>query len=432
MREIVRIPATHAMPGGLLYAAIMDGMVDKRTHLNATLPRLYESSWGDAGTLNASSIRMAAQRYGEYVYGITRYADSYTSAQYGIRDNTGLYSELRFNDSTIFYDITAGAAGASNPVSSFDLSPVNSALHVSDHFPPRLWFISGTTVGYFIDNGKPWAWHSVSNPPLNPQGWVATHRYKYQFWHHYQDYEPQSDLLPTLAPIGEHGEPKLWWFVKTSDSNPDLFRFQIVEQSWEQGAYRHDRGYVTVADGLLLDPSTNSNDLAFGNPHSVGLVGPFPGMNADHQPVFKVLRDPVDSNKIWLVAISAVNVYAVVGWDGVWHCYSDDDGKTWSKPKVMFPAARSSAGFSISYGGATSVAITGSGHIVIPVSASKGGVTAEAFAYVNYQISQAHIDPGYGLPSPGMGVPGKGGGSPAWLDHANSKGGSPSVIFREA
>jgi hypothetical protein len=437
MREIVRMPAAHSRAGGLLYAATQsNATIDKHSHFYTPEPELYENLWTDAGTMKASIVKMAAQHHGEYVYGITRHVGSSTSTQYGFRDNSGLFSELRFNDSTTFYDITAGAAGSSNPISSFDLSPVNAALHVSDHYPPRLWFISGHTVGYCVDNGKPWAWHSVSNPPLNPTGWTATHRFKFSFWHYYQEYAEQSDLLPALAPVGPHNEPKLWWFNKIVDANPDLYSFRIIQQSWEPGTYLGNRGYLTVsATGTLLDVSTNTEGYAFGNPGPVGTVGPFPGMGPDHQPVFKVLRDPHENSRIWLVAISSHNVYATVGWDGAWHCYSDDSGATWSRPKVMHPAARSTGTFSISYGGSTSVTMTGDGYLVIPVTVTNGGVPQEAYSYINYAPSSAKIDPGYGIGTPSTGTPGHGGDTPVWLSgggDASSRGGRPEIIFRRA
>lgn len=101
----------------------------------------------------------------------------------------------------------------------------------------------------------------------------------------------------------------------------------------------------------------------------------------------------------------------------------------------MHPAARSTGTFSISYGGSTSVTMTGDGYLVIPVTVTNGGVPQEAYSYINYAPSSAKIDPGYGIGTPSTGTPGHGGDTPVWLSgggDASSRGGRPEIIFRRA
>ena len=370
-------------------------------HVPVGISKGYKRGWIEEIELVDSSLAIVgAQDSGEYVYVITRGNLDNKTWQTGYRANTIDVMETRFEDSQLHYDWGSGSIASTNTVYSFDIDEQNAQLHVSDEHPAGLWFLSGNSVGYWLDDGTPWAWHSVQNAPLYPPNdWHAEHSFRYGYWNYYQQYEPpqENSLLPTLVHPWDDGPstpPELWWFSpkKIGQSSKYSQTLTIQKQTWADGEYLDERGFTTKAGGfsggtLIVDPEcANTDNKAFGPLTDVGTVGPFQGMDLSNPIAIRVVRDRKRRDRLWLVALTPDSVYQE-NWDGAWFCLSNDNGKTWGRAHMISPSVKDRGAFSPTYRGCTSVAMNSNGDILVPLASTLGNDVKYALAIINYAPS---------------------------------------------
>lgn len=388
---------------------------------------------------------MGAQRQGQYVYNVTHGASSRSGApmeQYVDRFH-GLYArERRHHDNSIRYEGLGGAAsGATVP----SLAPGSNAdLFVSDHAVPQIWFLSGNSVGHTLDDETTWAWHWRSEDQRGHGGgdtslpYYPFHRFKYRFWHHYQDYQPPQEtrISPALVhpwSAGDLGPPQMWWFVPERLATGEFTqRVHIFRSLWLKNQYRAGRGFSTLAPRWLAtdprlkvnggtvdanpgdpleghvsleDSSTNAEGFSFEHnwfspKHFVSTVGPFRGALfgdvgggvGNIQPVFRVIRDPSRHDRLVLGMFGQGSVFGD-GWDAAWYAYSGDDGKTWGYTKQMNPFARTRNEMTQgAYSTTPTMLITTGGDVLVPATAAFQNVPSYSFAAVNYSATGAGDD----------------------------------------
>lgn len=373
---------------------------------------------------------MGAQRRGQYIYGVGGQQTSGTGAfRYQFVDRFhGVYGrERRHHDNSVYFEGLGGAA-AGAPTDSFGYEK-NVEMFVSDHSPPQIWWLSGNTVGRVIDDGSTWAWHWKSEDQRgfgfgdDSTPYYPTHRFKFPFWHTYQDYEaPAQALLPALVHpwgVGDYGDPQMWWFLPERLKTGEFTgRLNVYRSQWLTNKYRSDRGwirlnprwqagdprlgtpaYAGIAAGdyvagrtTLVDTSTNTSSLAFehdwnNTDHLVGTVGPFRGAqfgsdNSDY--VVKVIRDPRRHKKLILIMTTQASV-GTDGWGGAWYVNSPDDGVHWGRSHRVQPFLKARDGFTGGpYVTAPSVTLATSGDLLIPGVATYNDEAQQSLISVNY------------------------------------------------
>ena len=373
---------------------------------------------------------LGAQRRGQYIYGVGGQTTSGTGAfRYQFVDRfNGLYGrERRHHDNSVYFEGLGGAASGA-PLDSL-MYAENNEMFVSDTDPPQIWWLSDNSVGRIIDDGTTWAWHWQSEDQRgfgfgdDSTPYYATHRFKFPFWHTWQDYEaPDHAIKPALVQPwsgGDYDEPEMWWFIperlKTGEFTK---RLNIYRSHWKRNQYRADRGWVRLGPrwvagdprlgtppyagikvGDLVagrtsqsDATTNTEGLAFDHDwfnedHLVGTVGPFRGakFRADPQAYIpKVIRDPRRHNKLTMALLTRDSVYGD-GWDGAWYVHSADDGKTWGRARHISPAIKDRDGFNGGpYAGTPSLTLATNGDLIIPAVAAYHGQAHQSLASVNY------------------------------------------------
>lgn len=373
---------------------------------------------------------VAAQRRGQYVYGLTSgflTGSGAATFQFGDRFH-GLYgAERRHHDNSIRYEGLGGAAsGATVPSMG---TGDNADMFVSDHDPPRLWFLSGTTAGFLVDNGATWAYHWEAEDQRGFAGgstdpFYPSQRFKFQFWHYYQDYvKPISTALrPALVhpwSAGDYGDPEMWWAVpEQTQTGSFTQRLRLYRSRWSLGTFREDRGYVTLTPRYvehestppgqvgqyvpgrvtLMDTSSNTNDVSFehdwfDDSHYVGTVGPFRGVTfgggIDANRVIRVTRDPRRSGRLVFGLFQNGSAFGD-GWDGAWYAVSPNDGASWGRARQMNPFAKSRNGMTVSsYRNVPSMTVAKNGEILVPAASSFDGKASHSFAVVNYDAASA-------------------------------------------
>lgn len=382
---------------------------------------------------NVQNGVMGAQRRGQYVYGITSsYYTSQGGATYQYVDRFhGIYgAERRHHDKAHGYEGFGGAA-AGQPEPSFRISR-NTEIFVSDHAPPRFWYLNETTCGYLLDDDTCWAWHYRANDNRafgsdSQAPFYGRQAFKFQYWHYYQNYKKPSKkwLDPTLVHpwrSGDYGPPEMWWFKPEVTSTGEYTqRVKIYRSEWRPGQYRDDRGWLTLApryvahettpDGMvgeivpgtvsLDDTSTNVDGLAFEHDfhdeeHYVGTVGPFRGAmfaNRGEDSMFgdgrtiKVIRDPRRRNRLILGMFQPGSIFGQ-GWDGAWFAVSPDDGKRWGRTRQMNPFAQTKNGMAVdSFQALPSMLMTTGGDLLVPAAASFNDKPLHSFAVVNFSAA---------------------------------------------
>lgn len=366
-----------------------------------------QSALDDADVISddvpTASAVMGAQERGEFCYVIFKRSSGVTGgigsvfgvSEHLIRFNQASYAEARYHHpfkggGEVTYTLSATAMFTEPyPEELFSLSSWNTALHVSDTFPPRLWYLSGERMIHWVDsddprkNQAPWShrWRSRENLLSETPHYHGPWRIQYQGAHYVQHYPTNNR---TRGPIlvcpwrNRSTDPELWYLVEVDAG------FKIYRARWRPGQWRRPKiAGNEVYDGTaeILDygsgkyPKFNPDGYAFEHHwmRTSNLVGHIRGkpQNASLMGAsIKIVRDARRIDCLWMIVTSGGAAY---------YGASFDDGATWGQMRRL-PLPRTS-GVNLVHGGMTSAAtgtIDRRGALVLPGRGRISGTTVRS------------------------------------------------------
>lgn len=189
---------------------------------------------------------------------------------------------------------------------------------------------------------------------------------------------------------GTYGPPDLWYFIaeRSYENGPLTGRLIIYKSPFREGMHDTVARPRTVFDGpgpggsggsgsdaVFISNSVDYNPSRLGymknldwlsDSHRVGVVGPFPNMVLNdpwnltpksNPSVTTIIpanitieRDPKRQGRLYCIVANHVGATTQVTgeFNGIWHSVSDDDGKTWQRPKnIETPIPTASWGMAV-------------------------------------------------------------------------------------
>lgn len=358
-----------------------------------------------------------AQELGEFAYFIyqrSRGTDSgvFDYSEFVVRFNQASYVEARYHHpfyggGEVMYSLGGGSAFIEPyPENLFSLGQWNTALHVSDTFPPRLWYLSGDRMIHWIDsddanqNQAPYAqrWRrredALSTAPHLQGPW----RIKFQGAHYLQRYITGSGVRgPVLVHPWANAstDPELWYFVARSGGGYNIYR-----ASWRSGEWQlppspytpqleSDDGFAVIEDhGDGTYPHLNPNGYAFEHDwhKESNFVGRFFGETRGTSLLgasIKIVRDARRIGRLYMIVAGGPSPSGYYG--GSFFAVSEDDGGTWSRMRRLSPFPRTS-GEGLLHGGAGDSmqgTVNRSGMVVVPGRGRYGGTSVRSLLTLN-------------------------------------------------
>lgn len=364
------------------------------------------------------SAVMGAQELGEFAYAIFRRTAGVQSgsgsvfqhSEQVVRFNQASYVESRYRQpfqggADVIYTVSPTTAWAEPfPENIFSLGSWNNALHVSDTFPPRLWYVQGDRVIYWVDADDP-----ITNPAPYFQRWKRREnilspvphqhgpwRIKFNGAHYLQRYFPRPG---TRGPIlvrpwaNSSTDPELWYFVRRLGSGYDIFRASWRPGEWKMppspfGLGPNDTDTVIEDFGSGTYPQFNPNGYAFEHDwhKESNLVGRFYGetrglnlLNAN----IKIVRDARRIGRLHMIVTGGPSPSGYYG--GAFFGVSNDDGLTWSRLRRISPMPRTS-GDGLVHGGSghsSQGTVDPSGLVIVPGQGRMGGTNIRSLLALN-------------------------------------------------
>jgi hypothetical protein len=343
-------------------------------------------------------MHLAAQRRGEYIYGVTTGTASATediNTAFAVRCPTVDYSETRhWQVSPVFENdgeqsMTFGAVHSLwGPASNFD-------MHISDHDQPSIWLLQGHQVMFAQDTGIPWSyqWQSEPGPFADMSTYQPNYRYKYQMPCYFQAYYNRPYFLPPALVFpwsdGDYGPPELWWFGMENYQGAFTGRLTIYRSTWAAGNFAPSAGLEGSPHNSITRTAYNPDGYAFNHfwfdpANIVGTVGPFNiDMNHGFNPatyVPRVIRSTKNKNVLQLALMTVASTSS--GWNGVHLAHSEDDGKHWSRPWQTFPGAAGDQFTTVGppHSGTLGIAMDSTGGVWSPIYFNRKGKDSQALA----------------------------------------------------
>lgn len=342
-----------------------------------------ETSEGVFGQSQIDSI-MSSQRFGEWVYVLTYVHTDFSGVEGCVirRFNT-----LDYAESAYFHNYVLGGNNGNGGLSPMINSiSANTAMHVSDTFPPEIWFVNGNQAWKVTDDGTDWGYNDFQadyfsyfdlvgseNPNAGPRI-VGP-------WGDFHDFYSTPDGVREDDVFGpylvfpwtsfDYEPPVLWWFVKERDKTGSLTqRLGIYEARWKQGERVGPRArtvaYPGASNAVYYDSGnaskTNPTGFAFEHDwydakHKIGAVGPFPNTKlndgaflsgyapTDKTIQFRSIRVMRDQKRRHTMHIVFESPHSTPQYDdsydrfnAVFYTTSGDDGKNWTRVRQVSPA----------------------------------------------------------------------------------------------
>lgn len=347
----------------------------------------------------AGWMYLAAQRRGEYIYGVTAGTANATediNTAFAVRCPTINYSEYRHWQICPVWMNDPDNPMTSGAVHSMWGPAPNFTMHISDHDIPGIWFLQDHQVMYCTDDGTPWTYQWKTEPSVllsDPSTFVPHYTYDYQMPSYFQAYynHPYFTLPALVFPwaAGDYGPPEMWWFGMENYQGAFTGRLIIYRSTWNVGNFAAAAGLASSSNNTI---STNYNlsgyafDHQWYNPANiVGIVGPF---NIDFNHGFsptsyvpRVIRSTKNKNALQLALMTNASTLPG-GWDGVHLAHSDDDGKHWSHPRQVMPGAAGDQFTTVGPPGSGTLDITmdATGGVWSPIDFTRKGQDAQALA----------------------------------------------------
>lgn len=340
---------------------------------------------------------MASQEVGEFAYVIYRRGKSavtgsgstFGTSEHVVRFNQTTYAEARYHHpftggADVIYSLGGGSAFAEfYPEHLFELGYWNSSLHVSDTFPPQLWFVGGDRMIYWVDaddpqvNQAPYAqrWKRRENIISTANGFPHKHgpwRLKFQGGHYLQRYQTRPDERgPILVRPWSNSttQPELWFIVR-KDSGYEVYRASWKPGEWVLPESPYGPGPNGETHAVIEDhgggdyPQFNPNGYAFEHDwrkkdNLIGRITGHPRGGDLMSSEIKVVRDHRRRDRLYLI-ITDDNM---VQW-----ATSNNDGATWSRFQRMGGRPIASGAMSSNLGHIGKGDVDRYGRIIVPGS----------------------------------------------------------------